>query len=148
MTSVSWAPFAPALRLAVGCCDGSVRVFTAPAPGAKWAQAVVGRHGDWVRSVAGAPAPAEAAADAIASCAQDCSVAVWKAAKGAGQWERTAVGEGKFPEGAWTVAWSECGTTLAVTAEDGNVSLWKESFENNGWNCIESFGESTTTTTN
>lgn len=156
VTSVSWAPAGPAMRLAVGCCDGTVRVFSAAAAAAaaKWSQTVAGRHGDWVRCVAWAPCAAECGGNAvIASCAQDCEVAVWKAAKdsaaaAAAAWEKVLVGPGKFPDGAWTVAWSECGTTLAVTAADGKVSLWKESFDSDAWDCIDTFDDDDDDATN
>lgn len=124
-------------RLAVGCCDGTVRLFEYNEGLRQWTQAqLVGTHSDWVRSVAWAPS-VTSLRPRIASCAQDGSAAVWAFDHTCGRWNQTPLvgqqGEvAAAAGGAWHVEWNESGTALALTAGDGKVSLWMEATDGSG----------------
>lgn len=131
-------------RLAVGCCDGSVRIFELNEGIRQWTQAqLVGTHGDWVRGVAWAPQVASLR-PRIASCAQDGSAAVWAFDATCGRWGqallKVGAGEGTCG-GAWKVEWNETGTAVVVSMGDGRVTVWMEALDgSNEWrmvNCIE-----------
>ena len=122
-------------RLAVGCCDGAIRVYEHK--NNQWTATVVGKHGDWVRDVAWAPSIG-VPKTMIASCSQDGTVAVWTSENGSGEWKKKELR--KFEEGVWKVSWSECGNILAVASGDNKVTLWKDDGSDN-WVCVNTLDE-------
>lgn len=150
VNSVSWAPFGSlgsvsqvdgtsVLRLAVGGCDESVKIFKGD-----WAQddvsapvwhsdkpefTLVGHQG-WVRDVAFCPSVG-LPYNLLASCGEDGQVKLWNQDKEHGQWSVQNLVQGDVP--VWRVAWSVSGSVLAVSAGEEQVSLWKESVEEKRW---------------
>ena len=138
-------------RLAVGCCDGTVRVFELNEGLRQWVQAqLVGSHGDWVRGVAWAPA-GTALRPRIASCAQDGSASVWAYDPTAARWAQQPLVQcgnssnsgNNTPPPLWHVTWNETGSALALAAGDGRISVWMESCEPSaeGWRQVNVLDE-------
>ena len=125
-------------RLAVAASDSRVRLYktAAPAPGQleeRWVRdaellAADGSspHREWVRDVAFSPASG-VGANTLASCSDDCTVAVWTQQSAAGPWALQALP--RFEAPVWRVSWSVSGHLLAVSCGDNAVTLWKQSVE-------------------
>lgn len=74
----------------------------------------------------------------IASAAQDGIVYIWSQnILTTDEWEYFKI---PFEENEiiWRVSWSPEGNILAISSGDGNVTLWKESLDNN-WKQISSY---------
>jgi protein transport protein SEC13 len=157
VSAVSWAPALSPGELLQGRdpsqtqskfvsagCDGRVKVWTR---GQGWQSEELLRengapaHSDWVRDVCWAP-NAGLPVSLVASCGQDKTVVVWSQAvddQGNPQpWQSKVIGGFHGP--VWRVSWSVSGYVLAVTAGDGEVSLWKQGADSE-WRCVDQVGE-------
>jgi protein transport protein SEC13 len=150
VNSLSFAPFdeklsssssaegggqtAPKLRLVTGGCDNRLRFHSAdPSAGSVWradenpiSSASVASHRDWVRDVAWAPTPGPAST--VASCGEDGQVLIWDekvTTPGNTLWSSTVLHDFGAAMPVWRVSWSVTGNVLAVSAGEGDVSLWK-----------------------
>eukprot|EP00011_Vannellida_sp_DIVA3-517-6-12_P014055 CAMPEP_0114612512 /NCGR_PEP_ID=MMETSP0168-20121206/4660_1 /TAXON_ID=95228 ORGANISM="Vannella sp., Strain DIVA3 517/6/12" /NCGR_SAMPLE_ID=MMETSP0168 /ASSEMBLY_ACC=CAM_ASM_000044 /LENGTH=317 /DNA_ID=CAMNT_0001823499 /DNA_START=50 /DNA_END=1003 /DNA_ORIENTATION=- len=144
-TAVSWAPaqaptsgFAEgaegAMRLVSGGCDKRVTVWRYEREsGELVAESTLQEHSGWVRDVAWSP-NVGLPYSTIASCSQNGEVFAWTQ-RDAGQWELSRVPCGQ--EVAWRVSWSVTGNILAVTSGSNQVTLYKESLEQEGeWKVV------------
>lgn len=130
--SVSWAPIctqqgrdhAPLMRLATGGCDNSVCIWKCD--GEVWSlesSSLMPAHTDWVRRVAWRPD----GTSTVASGSWDKTVAVWKQEMEGQPWRQvsTISVAGKVE----SLAWSVTGSILAVSFDDGETSLYKETYD-------------------
>jgi len=134
--AVCWAPAAlpdtPATpRLVSGGCDNSVKILRWMDP--NWQHDTMSSqlepentHKDWVRDVAWASGMG-GFDDVIATCSQDQDVIIWSRRADADpkdQWYAVKLAGFKAP--IWRVSWSWTGGLLAVTAGDGQITVWKQ----------------------
>ncbi|VDN03708.1 unnamed protein product [Thelazia callipaeda] len=138
--AVSWAPalYSASLLESTGCVlskrivsggnDNLVKIWREKKESDWELDVELEGHSDWVRDVAWAPV---AAYNTIASCGQDKRVIIWRCSNiDQRHWisqELTVC-----DDILWHVSWSLCATILAVSGANNEVSLWKESV-NNEW---------------
>ncbi|KYQ93599.1 WD40 repeat-containing protein [Tieghemostelium lacteum] len=120
-------------RIVTGSCDNLIKIYKQHEQENKWVEdKVLSDHKDWVRDVAWAP-NIGLPTSKIASCSQDRQVIIWTQDDQNSQWVASKLPE--FDDSVWRVSWSVIGNILAVSSGDNNVSLWKESIDNN-WELI------------
>merc|ERR1711966_433150 len=112
-----------ASRLATVGCDNSVKIWRLEND--SWSQEpppLPVAHSDWVRAVAWRPDDVRV----LASGSWDKTVIVWEQEReGEGPWKQVC--KLSLPSKVEVLSWSETGAVLAVSMEDGEVTLFKES---------------------
>ncbi|TYH99626.1 hypothetical protein ES332_A11G079400v1 [Gossypium tomentosum] len=139
VTSVSWAPSTalgafigsglldPVQKLASGGCDNMVKVWRLYNGSWKMDYSpALQMHTDWVRDVAWAP-NLGLPKSTIASASQDGKVIIWTCGKEGEQWKGAILKDFKTP--VWRVSWSLTGNLLSVADANNNVTLWKETVD-------------------
>lgn len=130
--SVSWAPavhregaHGPAVRLATGGCDNSVRIWKCEND--TWTQENQGlmpSQSDWVREVAWRP---DVSCNVVASGSWDKTVVIWKQELEGQPWRQVQkIGCAGKVEG---LAWSVTGSLLAVAVDDGETVIYREGYD-------------------
>lgn len=128
--SLSWCPAShhrdhtSSLRLATGGCDHSVRIWKCE--GDMWSQdglALVPTHTDSVRKVAWRPD----GSNTVASGSWDKSVVIWRQEMEGQPWRQMS----KFTVAGKVegLAWSVTGSILAVSVDEGETTLYKETYD-------------------
>jgi len=143
--SVSWAPMGkgdahnngpPPMRLASGGCDNSVSIWKCDAE--VWSQEtplLMQAHTDWVRKVAWRPD----GTSTIASGAWDKSVVIWKQEMEGHPWRQLSkISVSGKVEG---LAWSVTGSILAVSFDNGDATLYRESDDGRTYEEVGKCGE-------
>ena len=121
----------PPRRLVTGGIDNKVKVWTWSEGAKKYEEKSLEGHQDWVRDVAWC-SNIGLQHEMVASCSEDKSVIIWKGNKEG--WRNVAQLKLNCP--VWRVGWSVTGQMLAVSCEDNQVLIYKETMENK-WETIQ-----------
>jgi len=142
-TGVCWAPAPPPGSLVTGGmsqapmvrrivssgCDNLAKIWVFDEQsGLGWKEEHALRaHTDWVRDVCwsvnmGLPM------NTIATCGQDGKVFIWTQGEPGGEWRHILLNDFKAP--VWRLSWSVMGNILAVSDANSQVTVWKESVDN------------------
>merc|ERR1712205_242924 len=99
-------------------------------------------HSDWVRDVQWAPNNGGSNVQQIASCSQDGKVFIWTESNNnssttTANKDYHSVLLNDFKTAVWRLSWSVFGNVLAVSDDNNQVSVWKESVDG-AWTQIQS----------
>jgi len=133
---VCWAPkdsFATDHLITAGQ-DGYLRLYAHGQLQTSWKA-----HDDWIRDVAWSPSLVPDW-HRFASCAHG-SVKIWTQKDG-GDWTSVDLPH-TWNDPVWRVSWSFTGHMLAVSAGEGDVTLWKAGIDTNTWSQVETVPEGT-----
>lgn len=116
-------------RFASGGCDNGVKIWQFDTELGRWVdtESLTG-HTDWVRDVAFAP-NIGLPRSYLATASQDRTVLIWTQDAPSSPWTKTFLTPQPFAGVVWRVSWSVTGQVLAVSADDGQIRLYKESLK-------------------
>ncbi|KRZ78833.1 Protein SEC13 -like protein, partial [Trichinella papuae] len=121
------------MRLVTGGCDNLVKIWNLNSDNQWELEIALEGHEDWVRGVAWSPT-VNSNVHKIASCSQDFTFIIWECNDlDKKMWIKKF--QWRFNNVVWHVSWSPCGTTLAVSVSNQEVSIWKENLEKR-WLCV------------
>lgn len=140
VNAVSWKPYLPGenpvMTLVSGGCDNLIKIFSFHAETSQWkCETTLEGHNKVIRDVQWSP-NIGLPYDTIASASQDGIVIIWNKKPTDSSWKSTTL---ELSEPVWRVSWSLTGNIIAITSGENNVTLWKETKENQ-WESIHSIG--------
>jgi len=152
VNAVSWGPYNNTyMRLVTAGCDNQVRFWRKKVMTqdnntitTDWEidlESVCGgelNHTDWVRDVAWSPVRV-GGEETVASCSEDGTVLIWTKKAEDTIWIPVLLNQ--FDNPVWRVSWSLTGNVLAVSAGDGDVTLWKKEMDTGLWSRVSTVEE-------